>query len=102
MELEEGDKRDMGGLVGTVLWEHGHTMRSITESRAGLATLPRRQESGPKGDSAISQMTRPGKIIIVSEAMKPGEGVFSRCGLQSLPIQEFLFNQKLFPVYRVI
>ena len=77
-------------------------MRSITESRAGPADIPRRQVSGPKGDSATSQMTRPHLIIIVSEATKPGEGVFSRSGLQSLLIPEFHFNQKFFPVYRVI
>ena len=72
-------KRTTGGLVGTVLWEHGHPKRSITESRTGLADLSRRQGYGPKGDSAISQMTRPGWIIIVSEVTKPGKGVFSRC-----------------------
>ena len=30
-----GTKRTKGGLVGTVLWEHGHPKRSITKSRAG-------------------------------------------------------------------
>ena len=69
-----GMKRPIEGLVGTVPWEHGH----ITESRVGQVDLLRRQGSGPKGDSATSQMTRPGWIIIVSEATKPGEGVFSR------------------------
>ena len=92
----------MGGLVGTVLWKHGHPTRSIAESGVGPVDLPRRQGSGPKGDSATSQITRPGWIIIVSEATKPGEGVFSRCGSQSIPIPEFLFNQKSFSVYSVI
>ena len=70
-------KRTMGGLVGTVLWEHGHPMRSTAESRVG-PDLSRRQGSGPKGDSSTSQMTRHGQIIIVSETMKPEEWVFSR------------------------
>ena len=56
-------------------------MRSIIENRVGLADLPRRQGSGPKGDLPTSQMTSPCWIIIVSETMKPGEGVFSRGGL---------------------
>ena len=73
-------KRTTGGLVGTVLWEHGHPTRSIAESRVGPADLPRRQGSRPKGDSATSQMTQPAWIVIVSEATKPGEGVLSRCG----------------------
>ena len=94
-------KRTMGGLIGTAIWEHGHP-RYITESRVGLVNFPRRLGSGLKWDSATSQMTRPGQIIIVSEAMKSGEGMFSTCGLQSLPIPEFLFNQKFLPVYRVI
>ena len=49
-----------------------------------------RQGSGPKGDSATSQMTRSGQITIVSEAMKPEEGVFRRGWSQFLPIPEFV------------
>ena len=69
--------RAIGGSICTVLWEYGHPTRSVTENSAGPAALPRRQGLGPKWDSATSQITRPGQIIIVSEAMKPGEGVFS-------------------------
>ena len=74
-------------------------MRSIAGKRVGLADLPRRQGLGPKWDSTTSEMTRPGWIIIVSGALKPGEGVFSRGGHD---LFLFLFNQKFIPVYRVI
>ena len=70
--------RTTGGPICTLLWEYGYPMRSVTENRLGLADLPRRQGLGPKWDSASPQKTRPGRIIIVSEATKPGEGVFSR------------------------
>ena len=73
-----GIMQTTGGLIGTVLWEHGHPMRSTAEKRVGPADLPRRQGFGPKWDSATSQITRPGWIIIVDEATKPGEGVFCR------------------------
>ena len=49
-------------------------MRSVTENLVGLADFPRRQGSSPKWDSATSQMSRPGWIIIVSEATKLGDG----------------------------
>ena len=70
--------RTIGGLIWIVLWEHGHPMRSVMENWVGLADSPRRWELGPMWDSATSQMTRPGQIIIVSEATKPGEGMLSR------------------------
>ena len=70
--------RIIGGLTCTIFLEHGHPMRSVTENWVGLADIPRRQGSEPKWDSTTSQMTRPGWIIIVSKAMKPGEWVFSR------------------------
>ena len=73
-----GTMRTIGGPICTVFREHGHPIRSVTENRVGPADLPRRQGLRPKWDSGTSQMTRPGWIIIVSEAMKPGEGVFSR------------------------
>ena len=90
------------GPISSVLWEHGHSTRPITENRVGPANLSRRQGPESKWDSATSQMTRPGQIIIVSEATKHGEGVFSRQGSRFLPFPEFLVNQKFFPVYRVI
>ena len=53
-------------------------MRSVTGNWVELADFPRTQGLGPMWDSANSQMTTPGLIIVATEATKSGEGVFSR------------------------
>ena len=70
--------RIIGGPICTVLWEHGYPTRSVTENWAEPVDFSKRQGLGPVWDSATSQMMRPGQILRVSEAIKPGEGVFSR------------------------